>query len=361
MGAGAEDPNSGSASLLEVARGLGQLLSSGWKPRRTIMLLSWDAEEYGLVGSTEWVEDNMAMLAQRAVAYLNVDGSTSGQGPFNAEAVPSLAVLIQDVAKTVVQPKAVPSPVEGTVYGQDRASETETVYEMWNRLDPDERPNFGPMVYGLGSGSDYTPFLDHVGVPSTDMGFSGGENEGYYAVYHSAYDSFHWMESFGDPSYEFHAAAAKIWGGVAIHLADACVLPFDYTRTAADLSKYLDVLKAATPSLDWALMVNAVAAFEQAAEKTKADMAATGLTDLQTRMLNDRLIGTQRAFLVPEGLHGRPWYKHAVFSPAENNAYASTKYPSVTDAIASNDLLLAQIQIAVAARAITRAATILRG
>ena len=184
------------------------------------------------------------------------------------------------------------------------------------------------------------------------------------------YDSYYWMSMFGDPSYEYHAAAAKIWGSVAIHLADAPVLPFDYARTSADLSKYLAAIKAATAAssvaaekaLDFSLMDAAVAAFADAAAKANADKdAAAGLGELPRRMLNDRLIGTQRAFLVPEGLYGRPWYKHAVFSPAENNAYASTKFPSVSDALAAKDWAAAKQQIAVAARAIARAATILRG
>ena len=185
------------------------------------------------------------------------------------------------------------------------------------------------------------------------------------------YDSYRWMATFGDPSFEFHAAAAKIWGSVAIRLADAPVLPFDYTRTGDDLQKYLAVITAATAksavaaekALDFSLMTAAVAAFAAAAAKAKADAAAAAgrADELERRMLNDRFLGAQRAFLVPEGLRGRPWYKHAVFSPAENNAYASAKFPSVSDALAAKDWAEAQLQIAVAARAIERAATILRG
>jgi len=170
---GAVDPNSGTASMLEVGRGYGELLKKGWSPKRTIILCSWDAEEYGLIGSTEWAEENADELREKAVAYLNVDVAVSG-GNFGAYSVPSLWKLIRDVTRDVKDPKTGKSIYQ---QWQDHAKE--------NRPTNDTADKSEARIEALGSGSDYTPFLQHLGVPSTDMGFNGD-----YGVYHSAYDSF---------------------------------------------------------------------------------------------------------------------------------------------------------------------------
>src|SRR6185503_19767114 len=199
----------------------GQLLKQGWKPRRTIILGSWDAEEYGLIGSTEFVEEFAADLRDKAVAYLNLDVAVAGPN-FGASSVPSLWKLIRGAARDVKDPKT-----------------GKSVYQQWKdrltaeRSDNDQEPPTEVRIGPLGSGSDYTPFLQHLGVPSTDMGFGGD-----YGVYHSAYDSFYWMENFGDPGFVYHVAAAQLLGTMALRLADADALPFDYTDYADQLRDF---------------------------------------------------------------------------------------------------------------------------
>src|SRR6267378_2038545 len=212
---GAVDPNSGTAAMLETARGFGQLLKQGWKPKRTLILCSWDAEEYGLIGSTEWAEENADELQEKAVAYLNVDVAVSGPN-FSASAVPSLWKLIRSVAREVKDPKT-----------------GKSIYQQWQDRARDQRPEAEQgltqeaRIGALGSGSDFTPFLQHLGVASTDMGFGGD-----YGVYHSAYGSFYWMAHFGDPTFGYHVATAQLWGSMAMRLAEADGLPFDYTDYA---------------------------------------------------------------------------------------------------------------------------------
>ncbi|KAG5376555.1 hypothetical protein IGI04_041151 [Brassica rapa subsp. trilocularis] len=213
---GAVDPNSGTAVLLEIAQRLDKLQKRGWKPRRTIILCNWDAEEYALIGSTEWVEDNREMLASRAVAYLNADCAVSGPG-FRASATPQLDDLIKQVAKEV----------------RDLDNTTQSIYESWIRS------NNSGVIGRLGSGaSDYASFVQHVGVPAVDMLFGGG-----YPVYHSMYDDFTWMEKFGDPMFQRHVAIASVLGLVALRLAGDEFLPFNYSSYASELKKSAEDLE----------------------------------------------------------------------------------------------------------------------
>ncbi|HYP52518.1 MAG TPA: M28 family metallopeptidase, partial [Pyrinomonadaceae bacterium] len=212
---GAVDPNSGTTAMLEVGRALGELVRRGWRPRRTIILCAWDAEEYGLVGSTEWAEQHAAELREKAVAYVNMDAAVSGSN-FGAASVPSLWKLLRAATRDVRDPRT-----------------RKSIYEAWQARSRDaeltdaeaatDTPIAEARIGSLGSGSDYTPFLQHLGVAAIDMGFGGD-----YGVYHSAYDSFHWMAKFGDPKFEYHTASAQIWGTVALRLAEAPALPFDY-------------------------------------------------------------------------------------------------------------------------------------
>ena len=200
---GAVDPNSGTAAMLEAARAFGALLKKGWKPRRTIVLASWDGEEYGLLGSTEWAEDNAAELKEKAVAYLNVDSAVSGSN-FGASSVPSMWKLIRGATRDVKDPKS-----DQSVYKQwqDRAREDQPDPELTNAEAASDTAIAEARIGALGSGSDFTPFLQHLGVPASDMGFGGD-----YGVYHSAYDSFYWMSHFGDPNFVYHVAAAQALG-----------------------------------------------------------------------------------------------------------------------------------------------------
>ncbi|MEI6243816.1 MAG: M28 family metallopeptidase, partial [Acidobacteriota bacterium] len=214
---GAVDPNSGTAAMLEAGRALGAAVKAGWKPKRTILLCSWDAEEYGLVGSTEWAEDHAAMLSQKAVAYLNVDVAVTGPN-FGASGTASLRDLMRDVANMVPEPK------QGGTVGAlwEQRSKGAWAQSATVNLDGADKP-FDLQLGRLGSGSDYTAFLDFLGVPSTDMGFSGS-----YGVYHSVYDNFRWMSLYGDPEFLYHQAAARVMGLLMMRLSSADVVPLRF-------------------------------------------------------------------------------------------------------------------------------------
>jgi N-acetylated-alpha-linked acidic dipeptidase len=311
---GAVDPNSGTSAMLEVGRGLGELLKRGWKPRRTIVLCSWDAEEYGLIGSVEWVEELAAELREKAVAYLNLDAAVSGN-QFGAATVPSLWKLMRSVTRDVKDPKS-----------------GKTVYQQWQdqtreQRSEEERNTGGEARIGpLGSGSDYTPFLQHLGIASTDMGFGGD-----YGVYHSAYDSFYWMDHFGDPGFVYHVAAAQIWGTLALRLADADGLSFDYTDYANEIRGFFrETMRIAgwrklADQFDDKPMLAAIDDFAKEAErieKERQDAIRTGNRSRLAR-INDALMLAERQFIDQRGLRGRAWYKHQIYAPGIYTGYAA--------------------------------------
>ncbi|KAK3439077.1 hypothetical protein EUGRSUZ_C03720 [Eucalyptus grandis] len=288
---GAVDPNSGTAALLEVAQRLGKLLKKGWRPRRTIIFCNWDAEEYGLVGSTEWVEENRALLASKAVAYLNVDCAVSGAG-FHAASTPQLDQLLRQAAQQV----------------QDPDNSSQTIYESWAG-----QSKSSPMVDRLGGGgSDYAAFVQHVGVPAADLFFGGG-----YPVYHSMYDDFVWMEKYGDPMFHRHLAVASIWGLIALRLADEEFLPFDYLSYASELQESAKDLEdeLSDKGLNLIPLFKAIEDFRGAATKINIDVEAIKESSswssiwkeyrMRVRELNDRLMMAERAFADPDGLFGR--------------------------------------------------------
>ncbi len=342
---GAVDPSSGTAAMLEAVHGVGVLLRSGWRPKRTIVFCSWDAEEYGLMGSTEWVEQNEQQL-QRAVAYFNVDVAVSGPN-FEASAVPSLKDFVRDVTKSV------PSPLGSTVY------------EQWKNSHPPENEHDSPgmnvpneaRMGDLGSGSDYTAFLQHAGVPSTDIG-----SEGPYGVYHSAFDDFAWFKQNADPDFVYLQEMARVLGLETVRMADADVLPYDYVAYAQEIGAYLSTAKRKAAdnglgSLDFAPAQAAAARMLTAAAQAQAaQTAATG--DLAR--LNTFLRQTETAFLSPEGLPKRPWYKHTVYAPGEYTGYAAVVIPGVNEAIDAHEAARAQQQLAVLAQAIDNAAQCLK-
>jgi len=310
---GAVDPNSGTSAMLELGHGFGELLKQGWKPRRTIILCSWDAEEYGLIGSTEWAEELAKDLKEKAVAYLNLDAAVSGAN-FGASSVPSLWKLMRAATRDVKDPKTGKSIYQ---QWQDRARE--------NR--PETEQNAGEArIAALGSGSDYTPFLQHLGVPSTDMGFDGD-----YGVYHSAYDSFYWMDHFGDPGFQYHVAAAQLWGTLAMRLADADGLSLDYTDYARQVRDYFtEAMKLArirnlAGSLDEKAMTSALDDFTQEAERVeKARLDAVRDSNrAKLAKINDALVEAERQFLDQRGLRGRAWYKHQIYAPGFYTGYAA--------------------------------------
>src|SRR5260370_20519465 len=295
---GAVDPNSGTTALLEMARGFGRLLKSGWKPRRTIILCSWDGEEYGLIGSTEWAEENATELQQKAVAYLNVDVAVAGAN-YSVSSVPSLWKLIRAVTHDVRDPKTGKSVYQAWAeHNRENLPEAELYDANTGAAKPVE-PRIGP----LGSGSDYTPFLQHLGVPSTDMGFGGD-----YGVYHSAYDSFYWMTHFGDPDFAYHVAAAQLWGTMGLRLADAEGLPFDYTDYANQIRDFFDESvriakrRGLGNAFDEKAMNEAIKNFTDAASRIERDRQRlfpdserSAGTAAKLKRINDGLIAAERA------------------------------------------------------------------
>lgn len=342
---GAVDPNSGTTAMLEAARAFGVLLKEGWKPRRTIVLGSWDGEEYGLLGSTEWAEENADELKEKAVAYLNVDSAVSGPN-FGASSVPSMWKLIRGATRDIKDPKT-----GQTVYKQwqERAREQAPDPELTNAEAGSDTAIAEARIGALGSGSDFTPFLQHLGVPSSDMGFGGD-----YGVYHSAFDSFYWMSHFGDPNFVYHVAAAQLWGTVAMRLADAAGLPLDYRDYAAQVSEFFDAcMKTArrrklAGAFDDKPMINAMRSFAEEAERveklrqealTEIEGTRTVASDRHPRAvarlkrINDALLGVERSLTDDRGLRGRTWYTHQIYAPGTYTGYAAQPLPDFRQAL----------------------------
>jgi N-acetylated-alpha-linked acidic dipeptidase len=341
---GAVDPNSGTAALLEAVHGIGALLGQGWRPRRTIVFCSWDAEEEGLIGSTEWVEQNAKAL-QHAVAYFNTDVAVSGPD-FSASSVPSLRQFVAGVTRSV------PSPLGGTVY------------EQWSIEHPAKDNHSGVQVQvgDLGSGSDFTPFFQHAGVPSTDIG-----SEGPYGVYHSVFDDYAWYVQNADPHFLYLQQMARVLGLESLRMADAEVLPYDYVAYARAIGSYLDAAKRKAGeqgvSLDFSAAEAANARFSAAAERVyRLEVAASGhLAPLNLAPLNLALRQTEGDFLSAAGLPNRPWYRHTIYAPGEYTGYAAVVIPGVSEAIDARDASRAAEQLLVLTRALDRAAQTLEG
>ena len=322
---GAADPSSGTASLLEVARCLGQLAKEGHRPKRTIVFASWDAEEFGIVGSTEWAEDLKAELQEKTIAYLNVDMATTGT-EFYASAVPSLKLLVKEVAQTVMDPHT-----------------HQTVYEAWRQ----HQDNHVPRVGNLGSGSDHSPFIGHLGIPSISMGFYGP-----YGVYHAMQDTFYWMERFGDPTFRYHVAMTQIWGIIALRLADADILPFDYAAYADELLSHLKALqnenKHSTITKDRPERLRALL---REWARVAEDLHRTLATQLQneewieTTAINHRLQDLEQILTSESGLPLRPWFKHLAYAPGLNSGYAATIFPGIQDALEMKNEEQASIEV----------------
>ena len=349
---GAVDPNSGTAAMLEAVHGLGALLKQGWKPKRRIVIGSWDAEEEGLIGSTEWAEQHAAELGH-AVAYLNTDVGVSGPN-FNAAAVPSLKQFVREVAK------AVPSPKGGTVYeqwlkdqaeGRGRRNAAPFTAGRTDRSEKDTDVRVGD----LGSGSDYTPFIQHLGVPSTDIG-----SDGPYGVYHSVFDNYNWFTKNADPTFVYEQQQARVFGLEILHMADADILPLDYHLYGEDIVHHIETArqsaKTARMTLDFSAAETAARRLEAAgAQVRSAQMTGTG----NLAPLNEALRNAESAFLEPGGLPQRPWFKHTIYAPGEFTGYAAVVIPGVNEAIDAPDEVRAQTQLAALAEALNRSAAVL--
>ena len=338
---GGVDPSSGTASMMEMTRAFGALLKQGVRPRRTLVFCSWDGEEVGLTGSTEWGEQFGEELQKKAVAYINVDSSVSGPD-FDGSAVGSLAPMLIETTHSLEDPSGV------------------SLYEAWKnaRAKKNKDSGDGPATdfvladTRIGSGSDHTVFLNYVGIPVIGLSFDGS-----YGVYHSAYDNFYWMNHFGDPGYRYHTLASKLWGVLALRLANADLLPFDFDSYAQnvrafvkDLSKGRDVSQVDLKSLMLKL-----AEFEAAGRKLNATIStvlASKSTKTFLNSANQSMLQVERNWLNPEGIPGRPWFKHMLYGA--RFTYAHLELPGLTEAVEQGDWQRANQQAHILQAAVDR-------
>jgi len=373
---GAVDPGSGTAATLEVCRALGSAVKNGWKPRRTLVYASWDAEEYGLVGSTEWADEHAQELDEKAVLMLNVDSAVSGL-ELDAQGIPSLRDLFLDAAGGVTDVRS-GRPLRQLWVEKNRAAwAKDATIELADPASKSSRPSagFSPKMGPLGSGSDYTAFVDHLGIPAMDVDFSGR-----YGVYHSIYDNFAWMERHGDPEFLTHATAARLYTLIAMRAAGAEVVPMTFVPYAEAIRDHLDALrrtlerkarakgpgegKPPMPFDGLPRLLDALRAFEaEAAALDRATLALAGRDGVPAPRLstvNDALMRVERAFLLPGGLPGRPWFKHVIYAPGLTTGYASWPLPGLYQAIQDDDPAMLSTQTAALAARLDAASAALR-
>ena len=368
---GGVDPSSGTASMMEMTRALGALARRGMRPRRTIVVCSWDGEEVGLTGSTEWGEQFADELRKKAVAYINVDEATSGPN-FHGQAVASLAPMLVETTRSLKVPsgKSLYEAWKETVSREKAEGAQSSQFSSSGVLDDslaDTR---------IGSGSDHTVFLNFIGMPVLGLGF-----EGDYGVYHSAYDDFFWINHFGDPGYHYHTLMSQLWGVTALRLANADLFPFDFATYAANIRQFVNALAKANensvilsgesskdsnnavilsgarsderaqskdpvPSLDLTQVIEAIDNFEAAGKNLNASLSeklAAGKIDPKLAdQLNRGMMQVERNWLNPDGIPGRPWFKHILYGA--RYTYAHLELPGLTEAVEKKDWATAKQQ-----------------
>jgi N-acetylated-alpha-linked acidic dipeptidase len=328
---GADDPTSGMVTVMEEARAFGELIKQGWRPKRTIILCAWDGEEEGLLGSTEWVETHAEELKQKAVAYLNSD--STGKGQLGASGSHSLERYVNEVARDIEQPKSNKTVLEAMK--DRRMTQAKTDEEK-----KDLRERADVRIGALGSGSDYTPFLQHLGIASLNTGFGG---EGGGGVYHSIYDSFYWYTKFSDGTFEYGRALAQTNGTIVMRLADADVLPFEFTNLADTVARYADeidklALRSSPPKeINLAPLNSAVRSLADSArryEDALSKASAKGFQSVkQAKALNELLYQSERKLTNERGLPRRTWFKHQIYAPGFYTGYGVKTIPGVREAI----------------------------
>jgi N-acetylated-alpha-linked acidic dipeptidase len=381
---GAGDPVSGTSPTLEEARAFGELLKQGWKPQRTIVYCFWDGEEPMLLGSTEWAEFHADELRKHAVAYFNSD--SNGRGFFYAGGSHSLENFINGVTKDIEDP--------------------ETKFSVWKRArladnlfpdpdaSPEDRSRADSRIGALGSGSDYTIFVHHLGIPSVNLGYGGEDEDG--GQYHSIYDDFYWYTHFVDTDFAYGKALAQTAGSMVMRLADADILPFQFSDQAETVRKYVGQVKKLADSRRAAIKERndniASGAYVAAADPKKTsvappaepvppyfnfaplDQAADDLTAAATAYdqaldsqvaspstaVNPILMQAERALTDPDGLPGRPWYENLLYAPGAYTGYAAKTLPAVREAIELKKWSIVDAQIARTAAAIEREAGVLK-
>jgi N-acetylated-alpha-linked acidic dipeptidase len=335
---GAVDPSSGTAATIVLARAMGRLAREGWRPRRTIVFGSWDAEEYTLTGSTEWGEEHEADLARNAVACLNVDEATSGNA-LSVSASPLLFALLRDAAADVPDP------------GRPGKSVADGWRETGNKVSARSYASGGSdrdalPISVLGSGSDYTVFFNRLGIPSTDLVFDGP-----YGVYHSVYDDYRWMATQGDPGFLYHAAMARYVGVLALRLANADLYPFGAADYGREIARYADELaksgKAPGLESDLERLKAQALSWSQEAQATQealADRLSRGeLRGSDAARANDWLLSLERSLLDPDGLPGRFWFRHLIYAPLPS--YLAETLPGIREAADAGKTDVGKLQV----------------
>lgn len=380
---GANDPVSGMAAELEEAYAIGSMVKSGWKPKRTLVYCAWDAEEQGLMGSVEWVEEHAASLQAKAVAYINSDGN--GRGFLGAEGSHAFTGLMTDISKSIQDPQTGVTIFERQ--RANRATEATTTAAKKEILNSTSYP-----LGAMGSGSDYSSFIQHVGVPSLNIGF-GGENEG--GEYHSIYDSYDHYSKYKDPGFAYGVTLAQTAGRAALRLSEADALPFDFTALHKTVKGYIaelmnnvdqmrekakvenelvntkayavaadptEGLKLPTtvedvPYVDFASILNALTRLEKSAEQVEQIKVNADAQKLAS--INAKIYAAEQTLLMTKGLPRRPWYKHSLYAPGFYTGYGVKTIPGVREAIEQKDWSETRTQIEEVAAAINRLATYL--
>ena len=388
---GAEDPISGAVAELEEARALGELLKQGWKPKRTIIYCLWDGEEPGLLGSTEWAEAHAEELKQHAAVYINTDGN--GRGFLNIGGSHTLERFVNGVTKDVEDP-------ERKISVWKRWQAHDIVESGSDDEKKEARDRRDLRIDALGSGSDYTVFIDHLGVASLDMGYGGEDPSG---IYHSIYDDFYWYTHFGDPDFMYGRALSQTVGTSVMRLADADLLPFEFTDFADTVHKYADQLQKllkskqdeiternkeiengeltanadpkkpfvppavepVPPYINFAPLLNAADAlthsadaYEKALQKASAN-GGPGLNAEKLQSVNAKLILSERKLTSAQGLPGRPWFEHLIYAPGQYTGYGVKTIPGVREAIEQKKWQQADEQIVRVAAALQDEATLI--
>ncbi len=387
---GAWDPLAGNAALLEEAKAIGEQLKTGWRPKRTLIYASWDAEEPGLIGSTEWTEEHAAELEQHAVLYVNSD--TNARGFLDAGGSHSMQALVNEVAADVTDPETgvsvlrrLRARIEVDGYAKDASARDRDAAAV--AAAGGDLP-----IAALGSGSDYSAFLQHLGIATLSLEYGGEDDDA--GIYHSRYDSFDHYIRFGDPSFAYGIALAKTIGHTVLRVADADVLPLRFDAVAQAIGRYVNELHAladqerertrslatllhenafklatdptrplgappredSVPYLDFAPLDNAVNRLKESAAAYDAayDRAATAGLKVDGSRLDAQLQGMEQMFLDAKGLPGRPWFEHLIYAPGRYTGYGVKTLPAVREAIEQRNWQQANQYSAVTARAIIR-------
>jgi N-acetylated-alpha-linked acidic dipeptidase len=378
---GAADPLSGQSAMEEEARAVSELVKTGWKPKRTIVYCAWDGEEPGLLGSTEWVEEHAAELQQKAVVYINSDGN--GRGFLGAEGSHALEPFMNEVARDVTDP-------ESHVSVAERMHERELVNAAnGGRLKKDLLQKKSFTIGALGSGSDYSPFLQHLGIPSFNLGF-GGEDPG--GEYHSIYDSYDDYRRFKDPSFQYGVALAETAGRTTLRMADATLLPFDFRALYKTINGYttelmtqLDEMRETTtltnqlirehvfgnatdtalhlmepgakdevPYLNWSSLQNALNRLEKVTGRLADTLTKSRPTGAHAVAVNQALYRAEQQLLSDNGLPRRPWYRHSIYAPGFYTGYGVKTMPGIREAIEQRNWKEAQEQIEIDAAVLNK-------